>query len=98
MTFKKFPTKEALSLAREHCSRGSRYTHEQVADDIHEAGLHFDDWAAAARQIQDIDPDDEDEDTLEAESHIGEVEDHYRSVDREQLTLKQLRRRDDERW
>lgn len=78
MAFNGFPTEAALDLASIHCDPYGKITHAEVANDIHEAGLHLDDWTAAVRQIEGItDPDAEDRKTDEIETNIYIVGDHY---------------------
>lgn len=95
---KRFPTDEAMELADLHHSvyndQGSRVYPAQIAEDIHEAGLHIDDWGKAFRQLQGIDPNAEDGETLGHESMIWEVEEAYTSqaYDAEKPEERQLRR------
>jgi len=77
MAFEKFPTQKALDLARNHCSRGQRWTHEQIAQDILDEMVHPDDWRAAAIRIQGLDENAEDGETLDFLSHIDEVIDEH---------------------
>lgn len=70
-----FPTKEAIDLAKGHCSKGSRYYHKDIAEEVFEAGIHRDDWTAAAIKVCGLDVEAEDNRTLEYLADIDQVAD-----------------------
>lgn len=72
-----FPTKEAIDLAKQHNTRGARYYHKDIAEQILEQGIHIDDYQAAQYQVQGLDPNSERPRDLEAMSHIEQVQDEY---------------------